>query len=62
MLPTTPAGRGQRLAAAGLLVWACALQGHMWWLQRQESFRQSPLNADGATVSISVFGARRLHV
>ncbi|CAN1173886.1 hypothetical protein LINPERPRIM_LOCUS9556 [Linum perenne] len=26
--------------ASALIAWAAALQGHMMWLQRQESFKQ----------------------
>ncbi|CAN4090456.1 unnamed protein product [Withania somnifera] len=36
--------------ASVLIVWAAALQGHMMWLQRQDSFKQKfgNVNDEGA--------------
>ncbi|KAL3521048.1 hypothetical protein ACH5RR_019197 [Cinchona calisaya] len=32
--------------ASALIVWAAALQGHMMWLQKQDSFKQKFGNLD----------------
>ncbi|CAK8574310.1 unnamed protein product [Lathyrus sativus] len=35
--------------ASFLITWAAALQGHMMWLQRQDSFKQKFPNIDDQT-------------
>ncbi|KAL9402541.1 hypothetical protein Peur_006390 [Populus x canadensis] len=39
--------------ASFLIAWAAALQGHMMWLQRQDSFKQKfgTLNEDNSDVA-----------
>ncbi|XP_050892544.1 uncharacterized protein LOC127098086, partial [Lathyrus oleraceus] len=40
--------------ASFLITWAAALQGHMMWLQRQDSFKQTfPNNNDTTTTTQS---------
>ncbi|XP_030451223.1 uncharacterized protein LOC115673250 [Syzygium oleosum] len=40
--------------ASFLIAWAAALQGHMMWVQKQDSFKQKFGNADGSDVDVDV--------
>mmetsp|Transcript_47818 Transcript_47818/g.88996 ORF Transcript_47818/g.88996 Transcript_47818/m.88996 type:complete len:84 (+) Transcript_47818:129-380(+) len=40
MRPPILSDRTKVLVGSGILVWAAALQGHMWWMQDQPEFKK----------------------